>query len=177
MTKITFQVGDITKLSVDVIVNSANPYLIKGSGVSGAIHNGAGGDLEHECKNWLVKEGREVLPKGEAMMTYGYNLPAKYVIHTVGPVYEHSGGRDAELLENCYYNSLELARIEGLRTIAFPSISTGAYGYPINEAVAIATRVVQSYVKTFPEAFDAIIFCLYSQSNYETYKFYFSNLK
>ena len=129
--------GDITAMSVDAIVNAANSSLLGGGGVDGAIHRAAGPELLAEC----ARLGG--CPTGEARITRGYRLPARHVIHTVGPVYGRGGGQEAELLRRCYESCLMLAGQHGLRSIAFPSISTGAYGYPIAEASRIAVRTVR----------------------------------
>ncbi len=133
--------GDITKQQVDVIVNAANETLLGGGGVDGAIHRAAGPELFEECKELGGCR------KGEAKITKGYNLSAQYVIHTVGPVYGQEGGLEEQTLAACYHSSLKLACEHKLKSIAFPSISTGAFGYPIKEAAKVAAKSIQYFFK------------------------------
>lgn len=164
MTQIKVTAGDITKIAVDAIVNAANKTLLGGGGVDGAIHFAAGGELSDECK----KIGG--CDTGEAKITKGYKLPAKYIIHTVGPVYGQENGNDTELLTDCYRNSLALAQKHGLRSIAFPAISTGVFKYPKDEAAKIALGAVQEFVNKNPNAFDVIYFVLFNNSNFDIYQ-------
>lgn len=158
---------DITELQVDAIVNAANSTLLGGGGVDGAIHRKAGLQLFEECKR-LRKKYPQGLPTGEAVATQAYNLKAKIIIHTVGPIY---GKDDISLLKNCYLNSLKLAEQQGSKTIAFPAISTGAYGVPIEESAMLVKEVVQNYKSTILEE---ILLVLFDKENYTIYKKIFS---
>lgn len=159
--------GDITRLKVDAIVNAANPSLMGGGGVDGAIHRAGGPQILEECKAIIEKIGR--LDTGKAVITGGGNLPATYVIHTVGPVWHGGQQQEAELLAQAYTNSLAIASNKGLRTIAFPNISTGVYGYPKREAAQVALRAVVDYLKTH-ELPEKVIFCCFDDENYKLYK-------
>ena len=164
-TEIHFCKGDITKLdNVEAIVNAANNSLLGGGGVDGAIHRAAGRELLEECK---TLGGCET---GEAKITKAYNLPCKYVIHTVGPIWHGGDSSEAELLRDCYRNSLTLAEENGIRTIAFPSISTGVYSYPLDEAAEIAVNAVWEYINENPDAFDFVLFTLFDEKTYATYE-------
>ena len=155
--------ADITTLDVDAIVNAANESLLGGGGVDGAIHRAAGPELLAECR------GIGGCPTGEARITRGYRLPARYVIHTVGPVWRGGGHGETEKLAACYANSLKLAREHGLRTVAFPAISTGVYGYPVAEAADVAARAVAREIAAWPEAFEEVLFVCFSASAREIY--------
>ena len=154
--------GDITGQRVDAIVNAANSSLLGGGGVDGAIHRAAGPELLVECR------GLGGCPTGEAKVTEGYRLPARRVIHTVGPVWRGGGSSEDELLASCYRNSLELAASHHLTTIAFPAISTGAYGFPIERATRIALREVADFL-VGDEAIREVTFVRHSEKDYEVY--------
>ena len=139
-------VGDITRQNVDAIVNAANWTLLGGGGVDGAIHGRGGLEILKECQEVRKTRYPQGLPTGEAVITTGGNLPARYVIHTVGPIYGRNPEHEADLLAACYRNSLILAREHALTSIAFPSISTGAFGYPKHEAAAIASRAIKEFL-------------------------------
>jgi len=139
-------IGDITRQDVTAIVNAANSTLLGGGGVDGAIHNAGGPQILKECQEIRRTVYPDGLPTGQAVITTGGNLPAKYVIHTVGPIYGQEQGRESDLLAACYQNSLALARQHGVTSIAFPSISTGAYGYPKTEAAKIASTTINDFL-------------------------------
>lgn len=139
-------VGDITRQNTDAIVNAANSTLLGGGGVDGAIHRAGGAKILEECRALRRTKYPQGLPTGEAAITTGGKLPARFVIHTVGPVWMRHGGRESELLAACYRHSLELARENNLTSIAFPAISTGVYGYPKREAARIASRAIEDFL-------------------------------
>ncbi len=155
--------ADITTLSVDAIVNAANSTLLGGGGVDGAIHRAAGPELLQECR------GLHGCETGEAKITASYRLPCKFVIHTVGPVWQGGGRGEAELLACCYRRSLETAREHGLKTIAFPCISTGVYGYPIHESAEIAVREVRKFAVE-NEVIEQVVFCCFSERDFRIYE-------
>lgn len=142
------KVGDITKENVDAIVNAANGTLMGGGGVDGAIHRAGGPEILKECKEIRRIHHPDGLPTGQAVITTAGRMPAKHVIHTVGPVYGHGGKDKAELLAACYHNSLSLAVESGLKTIAFPAISTGIYGYPLHEAARVSSQTIQQFLSS-----------------------------
>jgi len=154
--------ADITTLKVDAIVNAANSSLLGGGGVDGAIHRAAGPELVAECR---LLGGCKT---GQAKITKGYRLPARFVIHAVGPVWNGGGKGEPEKLASCYRESLKLAVEHGLRSIAFPSISTGIYGYPIAEAAKIAVTTTRDFLKDHPEL--EVTFCCFSAADLEVYQ-------
>lgn len=162
-TRISLARGDITLERVDAIVNAANQTLLGGGGVDGAIHRAAGPDLLAECRTIGG------CPTGEARITGGYKLPARHVIHTVGPVWHGGEQGESELLAACYRNSLQLAAENGVKSIAFPSISTGAYGYPIRQASAVAVNVVQAWIAEDSSIEEIRIVC-FSDVDYLVYR-------
>jgi O-acetyl-ADP-ribose deacetylase (regulator of RNase III) len=155
--------GDITKLAVDAVVNAANSSLLGGGGVDGAIHRAAGPQLLEECR---TLNGCKT---GEAKITRGYNLPARHVIHTAGPVWHGGDRHEPELLESCYKNCLSLAAEHNLKTIAFPNISTGVYGFPKSRAAAIAISAVNDWFSRHHEI-ERVYFVAFDEENYEIYK-------
>ena len=161
--KIKLIKGDITKLETDAIVNAANRSLLGGGGVDGAIHRAAGPELLEECK---TLNGCET---GHAKITAGYKLPAKHVIHTVGPVWHGGNNNEDELLDSCYNESLKLAEENNCKSVAFPNISTGVYGFPKARAAKIAVETVKNFIEknTLP---DQVIFCCFDDENYRLYQ-------
>lgn len=158
------ELGDITKVNnVDAIVNAANKTLMGGGGVDGAIHRAAGPELLEET------QGLGGCETGDAKISGGYNLPVGHVIHTVGPVWNGGGNHEEELLESCYRRSLEVAKDNGIRKIAFPSISTGIYQFPVEKAAAIAVNTVKAVTEENPEAFDLITWVLFDEGTKEAF--------
>jgi O-acetyl-ADP-ribose deacetylase (regulator of RNase III) len=167
--EITLVQGDITSIDIDVIVNAANPTLMGGGGVDGAIHSKGGPEILEECRRIRAEQWPNGLPIGEAVMTSGGNLKARHVIHTVGPVW-HGGTRDEpRLLAQAYSNSLKLAISNRLRTIAFPSISTGAYGYPVEEAGEIAIATIREFLER-EDSLDRVMFVLFTKHDLDVYE-------
>jgi len=156
--------GDITQLEVDAIVNAANSSLLGGGGVDGAIHRAGGPQILTECQKIRAKQGG--CKVGEAVITTAGKLKAKFVIHTVGPVWNGGNSGEAELLKNCYINSLKIASEYDVKTIAFPNISTGVYGYPLEEAATIAIKAVTE--SNFPKI-DTLTFVCFNEENYQLY--------
>ncbi|MCS7095642.1 MAG: O-acetyl-ADP-ribose deacetylase [Candidatus Bathyarchaeota archaeon] len=161
--------GDITEMDTDAIVNAANPSLMGGGGVDGAIHRKGGSKILEECKRIRETEYPNGLPTGKAVITSGGNLKAKYVIHTVGPVWSGGSKGEPELLAEAYRNSLKLAVSRGLKSIAFPSISTGAYGYPVEKACRIALSTVKDFLEK-EDKLKEVVFVLYTKHDFEVYK-------
>jgi O-acetyl-ADP-ribose deacetylase (regulator of RNase III) len=159
--------GDITKQATDAIVNAANPGLMGGGGVDGAIHRAGGSAILEECRQIVAKQGR--LPTGKAVITTGGNLPARHVIHTVGPIWHGGNKGEAALLESAYRESLKLAAEHKLTTISFPSISTGAYGYPVAEAARVAIKAVVSFLTEQVTSLKEVVFVLFDSRTYKTY--------
>jgi O-acetyl-ADP-ribose deacetylase (regulator of RNase III) len=161
--KIEIDRGDITVFRVDAIVNAANTTLLGGGGVDGAIHRAAGSELLAECRT--IGGCRP----GEAKITGGYRLPARFVIHTVGPIWRGGKHGEPETLANCYRNSLQLAVENGVKTIAFPAISCGAYGYPIPDAAQIAVKTTRDFLVT-ENKIEKVIFVLFAEDIYDAYR-------
>lgn len=174
MEKIEIIQGDITKLQIDAIVNAANSELRSGGGVDGAIHRAGGPKIAEECAK--IREQQGGCSPGNAVLTLGGNLPARYVIHAVGPIWKGGNYNEPELLKNAYLNSLKIAKESKFESIAFPNISTGVYGYPKEEAAKIALNVVSQFLEehNFPKK---VIFVCFDEENYSIYKKLYSALK
>jgi O-acetyl-ADP-ribose deacetylase (regulator of RNase III) len=165
--KLTIAQGDITRQVTDAIVNAANSSLMGGGGVDGAIHRAGGPAILEDCKKIVAKQGR--LPTGEAVITTGGNLKARHVIHTVGPVWHGGGQNEARLLASAYRESLNLAAEHGLTSVSFPSISTGAYRYPLDQAAEIALKTVVSFLGEKTTSIKEIVFVLFDSRTYQEY--------
>lgn len=167
INRISLIQGDITKVKVDAIVNAANSSLMGGGGVDGAIHRAGGPAILEECRQIIAWQGR--CETGDAVITTGGNLSARFVIHTVGPVWHGGNSSEDNLLENAYSNSLQLALENGVETIAFPNISTGIYGFPKERAAEIAVRTVTKFLSE-NEQIKQVYFVCFDQENYELYR-------
>ncbi|MGV3509113.1 MAG: O-acetyl-ADP-ribose deacetylase [Sphingobacteriaceae bacterium] len=165
-SKISVLQGDITTIGIDAIVNAANSTLLGGGGVDGAIHRAGGPKILEECKEIVAREGN--CKTGDAVITNGGNLPAKYVIHTVGPVWQGGNKEEAEKLSNCYRNSLELAVKHGVSSVAFPNISTGVFGFPKEEAAKIAVETVNSFLAE-DQHIEKVLFICFDDENFKLY--------
>ena len=166
-TRVSTIRGDITKQATDAIVNAANSSLMGGGGVDGAIHRAGGPAILEECKQIVARQGR--LPTGQAVITTGGTLKARYVVQTVGPTWHGGGGNEADLLRSAYYECLRLATKNELASISFPSISTGAYGYPVDEAARIAVDTVVSFLKGQATSLKEVVLVLFDSRTYQSY--------
>jgi O-acetyl-ADP-ribose deacetylase (regulator of RNase III) len=160
--------GDITEMETDAIVNAANSSLMGGGGVDGAIHRKGGPKMLEECKKIRASEWSQGLPTGKVVITSAGNLKTRHVIHTVGPVWRGGNRGEPELLAQAYRNSLRLAVFKGLKTVAFPSISTGAYGYPVEDACRVALEAVKEFLEK-EDSLNEVVFVLFSESAFEVY--------
>lgn len=167
MNRIEVIKGDITKIAVDIVVNAANSSLLGGGGVDGAIHRAGGPSVLDECRDIRNRQGK--CKTGEAVVTTAGNLPAKYIVHTVGPVWNGGYKNEPELLANCYKNSLTLAVEKNAETIAFPNISTGIYGYPKPGAAKVAVKAVREFLVD-NETIKKVVFVCFDDDNYTLYK-------
>jgi O-acetyl-ADP-ribose deacetylase (regulator of RNase III) len=165
---VVVKVGDITKENVDAVVNAANGTLMGGGGVDGAIHRAGGPELKKECEEIRRTQHPDGLPTGEAVITTAGKMPAKHVIHTVGPVYGSGGKNKAGLLTACYRNSLSLAAANGLKTIAFPAISTGIYGYPLDQAAKVSSSAIEKFLGE-AKSIQEVRLVFFSPSDAETF--------
>jgi O-acetyl-ADP-ribose deacetylase (regulator of RNase III) len=166
-TLLKTMVSDITTLDTEAIVNAANSSLMGGGGVDGAIHRAGGPAILEECKRIVAEIGR--LPAGEAVITTAGNMPSRHVIHTVGPVWHGGKKNEPELLKNAYWNSMKIALENGIKSVAFPSISTGVYGYPVDKAAEVSVRSVVDFIHEHPGSFSEVIFCAFDQRTEKEY--------
>ena len=166
--RVSLALGDITRQDTDAIVNSADPALAGGGGVDGAIHRVGGVEIAKECRQIVVKQG--MLPRGKAVITTGGKLKARYVIHTVGPIWTGGKKGEPEILASAYRESLKVAAANNLTSVSFPSIGTGAYGYPQDKAAKVALRAVVSFLKEKTTSLREIIFVLYDSQTYQSYR-------
>lgn len=166
-TKLSIIQGDITKQATEAIVNAANPSLMGGGGVDGAIHRAGGPAILEECRQIVSRQGH--LPTGKAVITTGGNLKARFVIHTVGPVWHGGNEEEPELLASAYHESLKVAAENNLSSVSFPSISTGAYGYPVAEAAKVAVNAVASFLKERVTSIKEVVFVLFDSATFESY--------
>ncbi len=166
--KLSLVLGDITLQETDAIVNAANSSLMGGGGVDGAIHRAGGPAILEECKKIVACQGR--LPAGKAVITTGGNLKARFVIHTVGPVWRDGRHNEPELLASAYRESLAVAAGHNVKSVSFPSISTGAYGYPVDEAAEVALKSVAAYTKHNPGTIKEVVFVLFNQPTFASYE-------
>ena len=169
-TRVDVVEGDITRQKVDAIVNAANERMLGGGGVDGAIHRAAGPELLEECRHVAEVRPGVRCPTGEARLTRGYKLPAKFVIHTVGPVWHGGSHGEDELLASCYRTSLELGKSNSVRSIAFPAISTGVYSFPLQRATEIAVREVKDFVSRNPDSYDRVVFVCFGREALDAYE-------
>jgi len=169
MPKVSVIIGDITRQEVDAVVNAANRELAGGSGVNGAIHKAGGAEIYRFCEELRATKYPDGLPAGQSAITPGGKLPAKWVIHTVGPKHAQHDGKEAELLASCYRTALELAESHKLESIAFPAISTGVYGYPPEEAAKVASQAVQSWLQGL-KSIQEIRFVFFSERELKIFK-------
>lgn len=166
MTELRVEAGDLTRLQVDAIVNAANSSLLGGGGVDGAIHRAGGPAILEECRAIRARQGG--CDTGEAVITGGGKMPCKHVIHTVGPVWRDGKFNEPQLLASCYRNSLALALKHGLKSVAFPCISTGVYGYPPEQAAPLAVQTVRDFCREHP-GLEEVIFCVFSPKDEQLY--------
>lgn len=166
--RVVVRAGDITKEDSEAIVNAANSSLMGGGGVDGAIHRAGGAEILTECKEIRRTRYPDGLPTGEAVMTAAGKMTAKHVIHTVGPVYGRGGIEKAEQLASCYLNSLKLAVEQGLKTVAFPAISTGVYGYPLDEAAKVSSQAIEEFLRT-DSTIDEVRLVFFSRGDAEVF--------